>query len=77
VDRWLADLNRVSPVILQMQKISYNLHDHFIVPENSPVQEHIPDYVASEECRERRLAFIERRPIDQSKNLPYIPIPIS
>ena len=77
VDLWLADLNRVSPVILQMQKISYNQHDHFIVPGQSPVQEHIPDYVASEECRERRLAFIERRPIDQSKNLPYIPIPIS
>ena len=76
VDRWLADLNRVSPVILQMQKISYNQHDHFIVPDHSPVQEHIPDYVASEECRERRLAFIERRPIDQSKNLPYVPIPI-
>ena len=77
VDRWLADLNRVSPVILQMQKISYNQHDHFIVPGQSPVQEHIPEYVASEECRERRLAFIERRPIDQSKNLPYVPIPIS
>ena len=76
VDRWIADIKRVSPVILQMQKISYNQHDHFVFPERSPVQEHIPDYVASEECRERRLAFIERRPIDQSKNMPYVPIPI-
>ena len=76
VDRWIADIKRVSPVILQMQKISYNQHDHFIFPETSPVQEYIPDYVSSEECRERRLAFIERRPIDQSKNMPYVPIPI-
>ena len=76
VDRWIADIKRVSPVILQMQKISYNQHDHFIFSEKSPVQEYIPDYVASEECRERRLAFIERRPIDPSKNMPYVPIPI-
>ena len=76
VDRWIADIKRVSPVILQMQKISYNQHDHFIFPDESPAQEYIPDYVSSEECRERRLAFIERRPIDQSKNMPYIPIPI-
>ena len=76
VDRWIADIKRVSPVILQMQKISYSQHDQFIFPEKSPVQEYIPDYVSSEECRERRLAFIERRPIDQSKNMPYVPIPI-
>lgn len=76
VDRWIADIKRVSPVILQMQKISYNQHDHFIVPDKSPVQEHIPDYFASEECRERRTAFLERRPIDQSKNVPYVKIPI-
>ena len=76
VDRWIADIKRVSPVILQMQKISYNLHDHFIVPDESPVQEHIPDYYASEECQERRTAFLERRPIDQSKNVPYVKIPI-
>ena len=76
VDRWIVDIKRVSPVILQMQKISYNLHDHFIVPDESPVQEHIPDYYASAECQERRMAFIERRPIDQSKNVPYVKIPI-
>jgi 2-ketocyclohexanecarboxyl-CoA hydrolase len=76
VDRWIADIKNVSPVILQMQKISYHQHDNFILPEQSPVQEHIPDYFASEECKERRLAFIERRPIDPAKNVPYVSIPI-
>lgn len=76
VDRWIADIKNVSPVILQMQKISYNQHDKFIRPEIEPVEEHIPDYLASEECKERRMAFIERRPIDPSKNRPYVPIAI-
>tara|TARA_B100000315_G_scaffold255146_1_gene297778 strand:- start:802 stop:1965 length:1164 start_codon:yes stop_codon:yes gene_type:complete len=76
VDRWITDIKRVSPVILQMQRISYDQHDHFIVPDRTPVQEHIPDFFSSDECQERRLAFIERRPIDQSKNVPYVPIAI-
>ena len=76
VDRWIADIKNVSPVILQMQKMSFNRHDHFQVPEVAPIQEYIPDYVKSEECRERRTAFIERRKIDPSKNLPYVKIPI-
>ena len=54
VDRWIADIKNVSPVILQMQKMSFNRHDHFQVPEVAPIQEYIPDYVKSEECRERR-----------------------
>jgi len=76
VDRWIADIRRVSPVILQMQRISYDQHDRFILPERSPVQEHIPDFFSTEECQERRMAFIERRPIDQSKNFPYVQIDI-
>ena len=76
VDRWIADIKNVSPVILQMQKLSFNRHDHFIAPDHSPVQDYIPDYFASAECRERRLAFIERRPIDPSKNEPYVDLPI-
>ena len=32
------------------------------------------NYAASEEATERRLAFLERRPIDPSKNLPFIKI---
>ena len=76
VDRWIADIKNVSPVILQMQKMSFNRHDHFQEPELTPFQEYMPDYSASEETRERRMAFIERRPIDASKNLPYVKIPI-
>ena len=76
VDRWVARIKNVSPVILQMQKISYGQHDDFIKPDQSPVQEYIPDYQQSEECHERRTAFLERRPLDPSKNLPYVPIAI-
>ncbi|MFQ5933270.1 MAG: enoyl-CoA hydratase-related protein [Dehalococcoidia bacterium] len=76
VDRWIGLIKNVSPVILQMQKISYNQHDDFILPEKGPVEKYIPDYLASEECKERRNAFLERRPIDSSKNMPYVQIPI-
>ena len=76
VDRWIADIKNVSPVILQMQKMSFNRHDHFQEPEVAPMQEYMPDYQISEESRERRMAFIERRKIDASKNLPYVKIPI-
>ncbi len=77
VDRWIADIKNVSPVILQMQKISFNRHDHFQDPETTPMEEHMPDYLASEECLERRTSFIERRKIDPSKNLAYVKIPIN
>ena len=76
VDRWIADIKNVSPVILQMQKMSFNRHDHFQEPETAPMQEHMPDYQTTEEAQERRLAFIERRRIDPSKNVPYVKIPI-
>ncbi len=76
VDRWIADIKNVSPVILQMQKMSFNRHDHFQEPAMAPMQEYMPNYVNSEECRERRMAFIERRRIDTSKNLSYVNIPI-
>ena len=76
VDRFIAAIKNVSPVILQMQKISFNQHDDFIKPERSPVAEHIPDFMASDECHERRTAFLERRPLDPSKNMPYVSIPI-
>ncbi len=76
VDRYVAAIKNVSPVILQMQKISFNQHDDFVKPERSPVAEHIPDFLASDECRERRTAFLERRPLDPAKNMPYVDIPI-
>jgi len=74
VDRWIADIKNASPVILQMQKISFNRHDHFQDPATTPMEEHMPDYLASEECLERRTSFIERRKIDPSKNLDYVKI---
>ena len=76
VDRWVAMVKNVSPVILQMQKISFNQFDDHALPDKSPVEEHIPDYSASAECLERRTAFLERRPLDASKNQPYMEIPI-
>jgi hypothetical protein len=59
-----------------MQMLSFNRHDHFQEPATTPIQEYMPDYMASEECRERRMAFIERRKIDPAKNLPIVKIPI-
>ena len=76
VDRWIKLIKNVSPVILQMQKISFLEYNDHIWPEVGPVQKHIPDFLASEECMERRTAFLERRPIDDSKNQPYVKIPI-
>ena len=76
VDRWITDIKNCSPVILQMQKMSFHRHDHFQEPAVAPIQEYMPDYQTSEESRERRMAFIERRKIDPSKNLPYVKIPI-
>ena len=76
MDRWIADIKNVSPVILQTQKMSFNRHDQFQDPAMPPIQEYMPDYQATEEARERRMAFIERRPIDPSKNVPYIKVPI-
>ena len=76
VDRWLALVRSVSPVIVQMQKISYTQHDDFINPERGPVEEYIPDYNDSAESLERRTVFLERRPLDPSKNLPFVSIPI-
>jgi dihydroxynaphthoic acid synthetase len=76
VDRWLADIKRMSPVLLQTMKMSFRDHDNFIIGEKSPAQQHVPDYNTSEEAKERRLSFIERRPLDESKNLPYVQVPI-
>lgn len=76
VERWIADIKRMSPVLLQTMKMSFHNHDNFIVGEKSPARQYVPDYNTSEEAKERRLAFIERRPLDLSKNLPYVKIPI-
>ena len=76
VDRWITDIKNTSPVIIQTQKMSFNRHDHFQEPPMTPIQELMPDYQTTEEARERRMAFIERRPIDPSKNVPYVKVAI-
>ena len=59
-----------SPVILQLQKITFNESAEYLKAEPSPTERYAADYAETEESEERRLAFIERRPIDPAKNLP-------
>ena len=76
VKRWCEDIKRMSPVILQMQKIGFNEYGDHVKPELGPFQRYFKgSYSESEESVERRRAFVERRPMDQSKNLPYVRIP--
>lgn len=76
VKRWCEEIKRMSPIILQMQKIGFNEYGDLLKPELSPFQRYfVGDYSASEESIERRQAFLERRPIDSAKNLPYANIP--
>jgi hypothetical protein len=47
-------------------------------PSGSPFQRYFEgNYSASGESIERRRAFLERRPVDSSKNLPYVKIPMA
>ena len=39
----------------------------------SPTELYAPRYSETDEAEERRLAFIERRPINPDKNLPITP----
>jgi len=72
VKRWCEDIKRNSPIIIQMEKMGFNEYGDLIHPETSPFQRHLEgSYSASDESVERRRAFLERRPVDQSKNLPY------
>lgn len=69
VDQWCEDLKSCSPVILQLQKITFNeVSDPLKV--SSPTERYAPDYLDSEESLERRTAFLERRKPDPAKNLP-------
>ena len=70
VQRYCDLIKNNSPVILELQKITFNEAAEFMEDQPSPTQRYAPDYDRSEEAEERRLAFIERRPIDPSKNLP-------
>ncbi len=68
--RYCALIKNNSPVILQLQKITFNESAEYLEAEESPTERYASHYPETEESEERRLAFIERRPIDPSKNLP-------
>ena len=74
VERYCALIKNNSPVILQLQKITFNEMSEYAESIPSPTARYAPDYIVSEEAEERRLSFIERRPIDASKNLPLLDI---
>ena len=74
VDRYCRLIKNNSPVILQLQKLTFNEAVEYLEGRPSPTERFAPDYIESAEAEERRLAFIERRRIDPSKNLPIIPI---
>lgn len=72
VIRYCNLLKNNSPIILELQKISFNEVTQYMEDIEAPTKRYFPDYEESEEAEERRLAFIERRPIDPSKNMPYL-----
>ena len=72
VDRYCNLIKNNSPVILQLEKLTFNETGGFTKDKQIPAKQFIPNYAKSEEATERRLAFLERRPIDPSKNLPFI-----
>lgn len=74
VARHCALIMNNSPVILQLQKITFNEMTEYAESMPSATDRYAPDYIKSDEAEERRLAFIERRAIDASKNLPLIKI---
>lgn len=74
VDRYCALIKNNSPVILQLQKLTFNEVADYMEGRPSATERYAPDYITSDEAEERRLSFIERRPIDPSKNLPLVSI---
>ena len=74
VERYCNLIKNNSPVILQLEKITFNEVTDYMERIPSPTTRYAPDYIKSDEAEERRLSFIERRPIDPSKNLPVIRI---
>jgi 1,4-dihydroxy-2-naphthoyl-CoA synthase len=74
VNRYCSLIKNNSPVILQLEKITFNEVTEYMEDTPSPTERYVPDYIVSEEAEERRLAFVERRPIDPSKNLPLLQI---
>ena len=73
VVRYCNLIKNNSPVILQLQKITFNESAEYLEAEPSPTARYASGYEETEESEERRLAFIERRPINPDKNLPITP----
>ena len=73
VIRYCNLIKNNSPVILQLQKITFNESAEYLEAMPSPTELYAPDYSETDEAEERRLAFIERRPINPNKNLPITP----
>ena len=72
VERCCGLIKNNSPVILQLQKLTFNEVVDYMEGRPSATERFAPDYITSGEAEERRLSFIERRPIDASKNLPLV-----
>ena len=72
VERYCGLIKNNSPVILQLQKLTFNEVVDYMEGRPSATERFAPDYITSGEAEERRLSFIERRPIDASKNLPLV-----
>ena len=72
VERYCGLIKNNSPVILQLQKLTFNEVVDYMEGRPSATERFAPGYITSEEAEERRLSFIERRPIDPSKNLPLV-----
>ena len=70
VERYCNLIKNNSPVILQLQKLTFNEIGEYTMDHRSPAEQFIPDYNTSEEAEERRLAFLERRPIDPRRTSP-------
>ena len=74
VEKYCSLIKNNSPVILQLEKLTFNEIGDYSKGKESPAAQFIPDYNQSDEATERRLAFLERRPINPSKNLSYVKI---
>lgn len=72
VERYCNLIKNNSPVILQLEKITFNEMTEYAEAIPSPTDRYASEYHLSEEAEERRLSFIERRPIDISKNMPLV-----
>ena len=70
--RYCNIIKNNSPVILQLEKITFNENTEYMEKIPSPTTRYAPNYIETDEAEERRLAFIERRPINPEKNLPTI-----